>query len=629
MKRSAILAGMTVALVLHLRAPGTATAAPQWFRAYGGDESREVRMIRGTSDGGLVTVGTAGEDRIWLMKLDGKGNLCWERSHEIRGRGSAVEEASAGGFLALGSTTASTDFLDDVLVTMVGPSGNVLWRKAYGREGEDYAAAVRRAGDGNYLVAATASSPVSGGYRPWILKIDPQGQVLWQRRYGTDPAGGWSMAVHLEPTPDGGCILAADENWLLKLDADGNPQWQKRYPHVGFGQSRIEFVGPAPGGGYVAAGYKPPAGESNMHAWVMRLDEQGDVLWQRGYRLGEDASWAKGIVSAPDGDFLVAGSFWAGWADSDAFLMRVDAGGAVRWAKAYHRADQEELNSVQPADGGFMAAGESYTEQKSEGFILRVGPDGLMGACPLVKELPVALLEADAVATAADEPWTATAAEPRDLEGAALVPGSRVRVVCADPGTATMIRPNGGESLPAGGSFPLVWRAPPDAVAFTLAYSLDTGRTWRKIAGGVPEAGHAWSLPIPADNRRHCLVKVKGFDAGGSPVGLDRSDSVFTIQVVELTRPSGQSLEGGTAFTVRWETFGTIAPVRSTALFFSPDGGGTWEKLAEPAGNPGSHLWRVPQTQTAAGRLRVRLKDQAGKTVGHDDSDPFRIYLKP
>jgi hypothetical protein len=626
MRRNVVLVVLILELVVAACAPGEASAVPRWYRVYGGGESRAIRMIRGTSDGGLVTVGTAGEDKLWLMKLGGTGNVAWEKSYEIQGRGTAVEEAPGGEFIAVGSTTASADFLDDLLITMVGPSGTVRWQKAYGRAGEDYAASVRRTGDGNYLIAGTTTSPGVDGYQPMLLKIDPQGEILWQRKYGSGLAGGWSMGLALETTPDGGCILAADENWLLKLDADGNPQWQKRYPHVGFGQSRIEFVSPVPGGGYVAAGYKPPPGESNMHAWVMRLDEQGNLLWQHGYRFGEDASWARGIVPAPDGDFLVGGTFYAGWSDSDAFLMRLDAGGAVRWAKAYHRDDQEELNSLQPADGGYVAAGESFSEPRSEGFILRVGPDGSVDGCRPVRETPVALVEADAVAVDAGEPWTATAAEPRALQGAALATVSRVRIACADPRTVTVIRPNGGESLPAGGERELAWRAPPEAVDFNLAYSLDRGRTWGKIAWNVPGTSHIWSLPIPADNRRRCLVKVKGFDAGGRPVGLDRSDSIFTIQVVELTQPSGQSLEGGTAFTVRWDTFGTSAPVRSAALFFSRDAGATWEKLVELAGNPGSHVWRVPQANTAEGLIRVRLKDQAGKTVGHDD---FRIYLKP
>lgn len=346
--------------------------------------------------------------------------LRWEKSYAFEGRGADVAEAPGGEFLALGSTTAGTDFLGDVFVSMIGPAGTVRWQKAYGQAGEDYAGNVRAAADGNYLVAATSSAG-SSGYRPWLLKIDPQGQILWQRRYGSDLAGGWSAGVQLEPTPDGGCILAASDNWLLKLDTDGNPQWQKRYAHVGFGQSLIEFVSPAPGGGYVAAGYKPPLGESNMHAWVMRLDEQGNI----------------------------------------------------------------------------------------------------------------------------------------------------------------------------------------------------------------PGASFVWRLPIPADNRSACLVKVKGFDADGRPAGTDRSDSVFTIRVVELTQPSGQSVEGGTDFTVQWETFGTSAPVRSAALFFSRDGGAAWEKLVELPGNPGSHVWRVPQAFTAEGVIRVRLKDRSGNTVGHDDGDPFRIYLKP
>ena len=630
MKRSASPAVWFPVLALFTFAPAAASSVPQWARVYKGEENRWIRMMRGTSEGGYVAVGMAGEDRLWLLKVAGAGNVLWEKAYEVRGQGFAVEQAPDGDLLAAGSTTLGDESQADVLVTRVGPSGAVRWHRAYGRPGDDSAVSIRRAGDGNYLVAATTTSSFDTGYQPWLLKIDPRGEILWQRRYGADAPGVWSMATNLEVTPDGGCILAADENRILKLDADGDPEWQKRYPHVGFGQSRIQSVQPAPGGGYVAAGYKPPSGESNMHAWVMRLDGQGNVLWQRGYRLGEVASWAKEVLPAAGGDFLVAGSYYAAWGDDDPFLMRLDPEGRVLWAKAYRRGGQQELASLAPAGAGSIAAGSTFSEPLSEAFILRVGPDGLIGGCSLVSEVPVAILEADAVATQAEEPWTATAAEPRAFEGAAYLAGTGVKVACADPGRLTVIGPNGGESVPSGGNRTLTWRAPPGAVDFNLAYSLDRGRTWGGIASHVPGTGHVWSLPIPPDNRRCCLVRVTGFDGEGRRVDFDRSDSSFVLHVVELTHPLGQYLEGGTAFTVKWHTFGTVAPVRSTALAFSRDGGATWEKLAELPGNPGSWVWRVPQLHTAEGVIRVRLKDRAGKSVGHDENDRFfRIYLKP
>jgi hypothetical protein len=247
-----------------------------------------------------------------------------------------------------------------------------------------------------------------------------------------------------------------------------------------------------------------------------------------------------------------------------------------------------------------------------------------------VSEVPVAILEADAVATQAEEPWSATAAEPRAFEGAAFFAGTGVKVACADPARLTVIGPNGGESVPSGGNRTLTWRAPPGAVDFNLAYSLDRGRTWGAIASHVPGNRHVWSLPIPTDNRRRCLVRVAGFDADGRRVDFDRSDSSFALHVVELTHPSGQSLEGGTAFTVQWRTFGTAAPVRGTELAFSRDGGATWKELVDLPGNPGSWVWRVPQMNTGEGLIRVRLKDRAGKRVGEDESDRFfRIFLKP
>jgi hypothetical protein len=99
------------------------------------------------------------------------------------------------------------------------------------------------------------------------------------------------------PTLDGGYIVArstysyGDVNgdaWLLKLDAYGNIEWRKTYggrSNDGGGNYE-EFVGEGTSGqgrNYIVAreSYSFGAGESDI--WIIKLDANGNILWQKAY----------------------------------------------------------------------------------------------------------------------------------------------------------------------------------------------------------------------------------------------------------------------------------------------------------------------------------------------------------
>jgi len=89
--------------------------------------------------------------------------------------------------------------------------------------------------------------------------------------------------------------------------------------------------------------------------------------------------------------------------------------------------------------------------------------------------------------------------------------------------------PNGGEVLHSGASFPVIWQASPDMVSFSLLYSLDNGTTWKTMDRGLPGTSYSWAVPHFLRTKRSVRLKIRGFDAQGTKIGVDRSDAVFTI----------------------------------------------------------------------------------------------------
>lgn len=94
----------------------------------------------------------------------------------------------------------------------------------------------------------------------------------------------------------------------------------------------------------------------------------------------------------------------------------------------------------------------------------------------------------------------------------------------------SVVTPNGGEAIASGSTFTIQWAAPQSMMKFRLKYSLDNGRSWKKIAKGVEGTSYDWDVPDLKSTKKKCLITVMGFDGSGKKSGKDRSDSTFTIE---------------------------------------------------------------------------------------------------
>jgi len=218
---------------------------------------------------------------------------------------------------------------------------------------------------------------------------DPQSQ--WIKTYsGT----AYDYANSIQQTSDGGYIVAGytnstwgkDNAWVLKLDGNGNVQWQKTYG--GTGGDVAYSIQQTSDGGYIMAG-TTPFGAGSGDAWVLKLDGNGNVLWQKTYGGGEGSDGASSIQQTFDGGYIVAGttdSFGAG--TSDICLLRLDSDGNVQWQKTYGGAERDYANSIQQtSDDGYIVAGHTYSFGAGYGdaWVLKLNGNGDINNCSIVK----------------------------------------------------------------------------------------------------------------------------------------------------------------------------------------------------------------------------------------------------
>ena len=196
-----------------------------------------------------------------------------------------------------------------------------------------------------------------------------------------------------------------------------------------------------------------------------------------------------------------------------------------------------------------------------------------------------------------------------------------VNVYLATPTTIALNAPNGGEAIPSGSTYLIQWSTFPGVTKFDLYYSVNNGGTWNPIASKITGTSYNWTVPTPTKNKKNCLVKVIGYDASGSQVSEDISDSTFTIEVVKVTSPNGEeNWKVGSTHAITWTTNGTKKPVASVKLFYTYNGGATWILIKTLNGNPGAYNWRA-SANSANCKVKVVLMDAIGKTIGSDVSD--------
>ena len=178
----------------------------------------------------------------------------------------------------------------------------------------------------------------------------------------------------------------------MKLDSAGNVTWQKTY--VGSGSQQVRSIQQTTEGGYVVGGSTSSSGAGAADAWIIKLDSNGNITWQKTYG-GSSGDTLYSIQETTDGDYVAAGdtgSFGAG--GKDAWIIKLDSTGNVTWQKTYGESNWEVMFSIQETtNGGYVAAGLTANLDifKSDVFVLSLDSNGAIPTCDIIQTSDAAI----------------------------------------------------------------------------------------------------------------------------------------------------------------------------------------------------------------------------------------------
>ncbi|MBI4685607.1 MAG: choice-of-anchor D domain-containing protein [Nitrospirae bacterium] len=406
-----------------------------WAKTFGGTSSEWFSSAQQTSDWGYIVAGGtysygAGYNDLWILKLDSSANTQWQKTYggTSADYANSIHQTSDGGYIVSGATGSSGAGSYDAWVLKLDANGNVQWQKTYGGSNLDFAESIQQTVDGGYIVVGETYSFGAGSFDIWLLKLDANGNIQWQKTYGTS---GGEQAYSIQQTSDTGFIVVGYKKvgsyfdvWILKLDASGNVQWQKTYG--GNSDDISSFIQQTSDGGFVIAGYTGSFGAGLYDAWVLKLDEGGNIQWQKTYG-GTSTDYANSIHQTSDGGYIVAGEtelstgFYDGWA------LKLDPGGNIQWQKTYGVSNNDHIYSIeQTTDGGFVAAGITGTDA----LILKFDNNGNINTCSIIGPLNMAATTTNATVASTTASVTNTSIVPAISNATVTTPTATVNAVC-------------------------------------------------------------------------------------------------------------------------------------------------------------------------------------------------------
>ena len=380
----------------------------QWAKTYGGGQNDYASFICPTSDGGYVVAGstdptgTNNMDFV-VLKLSSMGEIQWQRAYcgSDDDWATSILQTSDGGYAVTGKTCSFGSGGSDMWVLRLQTNGDIVWQKTYGTGYDDNAQSIRQTNDGGFVIAGSmetsSSSPVMPQY-VCVLKLSQSGEIEWQQAYGI---GLDDSASSIQQTQDGGYVVAGttlsevtahNAFLILKLSPSGNIQWQKSFitwPYT----SSANSVQQTNEGGYIVAGMlKYDPSPSLFYVYVLKLLSNGESEWGRAYRENDwNSVWssASSVRQENDGGYIVSGfKDSTGETARDAWILRLNPDGNIVWQKSYGGSEDDYAKCIAPAsNGGYIFAGDtkSFLAEKSDIWVVNTKSDGsIYSSCEFI-----------------------------------------------------------------------------------------------------------------------------------------------------------------------------------------------------------------------------------------------------
>jgi hypothetical protein len=324
--------------------------------------SEDIFYIIGltASTDGDIQSGNNGYEDHWLIKINGSGEILWERTFggSNRERMANIQLTPEGDILVLSRTSSSDGDLNYVnpdgssyiWFYKVSSEGELLWSDVFGGNGPNYGFDLLQTSDGGYLILGSCRG-LNGGcicdhhnagdtyYNDiWMIKLNLEREIEWENCYGgsdfdngrelIEEENGYTiLATSLSNDGDVGFNFYKSDIWFFQIDKLGNITNSKTYGGGDHDNPYALFKNEETGGYTIIGTTKSNNGDvSGNHCgqanycwydiWYVVLDSLGVIQYQKCLGAWGD-QFPGGVLKLEEGHFVIAASASKGNDDYD------------------------------------------------------------------------------------------------------------------------------------------------------------------------------------------------------------------------------------------------------------------------------------------------------------------------
>jgi len=358
-------------------------------KTYGGKYDDEAKNLIALEDGYLLVGETQsfgeGNSDAYIIKVDKLGNKIYSVAYG--GRNADVANAVVemdDSFMITGTTNSFGNRVQSLYMLKMTKDGKRVWHNGYYSDKDDYYVAndLIKIADDNVLVAGTEDhvSFFSSEVNIYLNAINTNGKRNGIKRYGgEDP----ERAHSIISVADGYVIAGETDTWghgrvdayVIKLDKKGNRIWHNAF---GFDDDEIaRQIIATRDGGYILVGSTDSDYKTQKNVYVVKITADGKKEWQSFYGTKEDDE-GFGIVETPRG-YVIAG-YTKGTKnyDSNVYLLNIDRNGSVIWEKTYGSSRDDKASAIIKVEDGFVISGYSTSidTHSKDVYLLKVDKKG-------------------------------------------------------------------------------------------------------------------------------------------------------------------------------------------------------------------------------------------------------------
>ena len=343
----------------------------QWQKVFGGPFLDQAYDVKETSDGNYIVAGYSvtsvptPQSNGFIVKLDSDGNFLWSLTYgdtaddeEFRSL-TISQESGVEYIIVTGYTKSFGAGGEDAWILKVNSSdGSIIWQKTYGTSNDDRFQRVITSSYNGSVSYVFAGRTYTGStrYDFWLMVIDKDGNIKMSKRYFYPLLSpGDEFSWDIKETQDGAFVITdlaeryigsgGRDIWILKIrKEDGEIIWQKAFGGQYDDEARSLLIDE--NGDIIIAGAASGlvSGSSVYDIWILRLDKDGNLKWQKVYgMMGSNRDLASSICQSDDGNFVIAGYTTTSGGGTDVFVMKITPEGYIKFNPASSMVSKDSL----------------------------------------------------------------------------------------------------------------------------------------------------------------------------------------------------------------------------------------------------------------------------------------------